>query len=247
VILAFDVSASMAANDIQPTRMEAAKAAAQNFVQQQPSSVKIGVVAFSDSGFSVQTPSNNQDEILAAINRLAPQRGTSLGRGILASLDAIAPGLGQVSSGEAPQLDEPVTPTPVPEGNYKSAVIVLLTDGENTSAPEPFAAAQVAADRGVRIYTIGIGSAEGAILDIDGFNVHTMLDEATLKQISQLTGGAYYNAENEDDLHKIYKDLSPQLVIKPEKAEVTSLFAGASIFVLLLGGIFSLVWFSRMP
>jgi Ca-activated chloride channel family protein len=247
VILAFDVSGSMAADDMQPTRMEAAKAAAKDFIERQPSSVKIGVVAFSDSGFSVRAPTDDQVEIMAAINRLAPERGTSLGRGILASLDAIAPGLGQVSSGQSSELEGPVTPTPLPEGTYTSAVVVLLTDGENTTTPDPLAAAQVAADRGVRIYTIGIGSPEGAILDIDGFNVHTMLNEATLQQISQLTGGAYYNAENEEDLHKIYGDLSPQWVIKPEKTEVTSVLAGASILVLLLGGMFSLLWFSRMP
>jgi Ca-activated chloride channel family protein len=131
--------------------------------------------------------------------------------------------------------------------NHSSSVVVLLTDGENTTAPDPLIAAQAAADLGIRIYTIGIGSPEGAVLDIDGFNVHTMLNEATLQQISQVTGGAYYNARNKEDLHKVYKDLSPQWVIKPEKTEVTSVFAGASILVLLLGGLFSLLWFSRIP
>lgn len=114
VILAFDVSGSMAADDMEPTRMEAAKAAAKEFIARQPSSVKIGVVAFSDSGFSVQAPTYDPAELMAAIYRLAPERGTSLGRGILASLDAIDPGLGQVSSGQSSQLEEPVTPTPVP-------------------------------------------------------------------------------------------------------------------------------------
>jgi Ca-activated chloride channel family protein len=248
VILAFDDSGSMAADDLKPTRMEAAKAAARDFVQRQPLSVQIGVVAFSDSGFTVQIPTNDKDGILAAINRLAPQRGTSLASGILASLNTIAAGTRQ-----APLLYSDLTPsptpspTPVPKGTYTSAVIVLLTDGENNESPDPLAAAQTAADRGVRIYTVGIGSAQGTTLHINGFTVHTQLDEATLKQISELTGGAYYNAENEQDLLKIYDNLNTQLVIKPQKTEVTSIFAGASILALLIGGVFSLLWFSRLP
>ena len=248
VILAFDDSGSMVADDLEPTRMEAAKAAARDFVQRQPLTVQTGVVAFSDNGFTVQVPTNDKDAILAAINRLAPQRGTSLASGILASLNTIAAGTGQ-----APHLYSNVTPsptpspTPVPKGTYTSAVIVLLTDGENNESPDPLAAAQTAADRGVRIYTVGIGSATGTTVHVNGFTVHTQLDEAMLKQISELTGGAYYNAENEQDLLKIYDNLNSQLVIKPEKTEVTSVFAGASILLLLAGGVFSLLWFSRLP
>jgi Ca-activated chloride channel family protein len=248
ILLAFDVSGSMAADDMQPTRMEAAKAAARDFVERQPPSVQIGVVAFSDSGFAVQTPTNDQEAILASINRLTPTRGTSLANGILASLNAIAADVGQ-----APLLYSDLTPAPtatptsVPQGTYTSAVIVLLTDGENTVSPDPLAAAQAAAERGVRIYTVGVGTAAGTLLHIDGFTVHTQLDEAMLQQISQLTEGVYYNAENEQDLHTIYDNLDPQLVIKPEKMEVTSIFAGASILVLLIGGAFSLLWFSRLP
>jgi Ca-activated chloride channel family protein len=139
------------------------------------------------------------------------------------------------------------TPTPVPEGTYTPAVIVLLSDGENTVSPDPLVAAQAAADRGVRIYTVGIGSAAGATLHINGFIIHSQLDEAMLQQISLLTDGAYYSAENEQDLRTIYDNLDPQLVMKPEKMEVTSIFAGASILVLLIGGAFSLLWFSRLP
>jgi Ca-activated chloride channel family protein len=248
VILAFDVSGSMAADDLDPTRMEAAKAAAQAFIEQQPPSVLIGVVAFSDSGFAVQAPTNDPEAILSTINRLTPELGTSLANGIITSLNTLA-----TEEEPAPRLYSNVTPaptptpTPVPEGMYAPAVIVLLTDGENNEDPDPLAAAQAAADRGVRIHTVGIGSAAGTTLNIDGFIVHTQLNEALLQQISQLTGGTYYNAQNEEDLQAIYKNLDPQLVIKPEKMEVTSIFAGASILVLLTGGAFSLLWFSRLP
>jgi Ca-activated chloride channel family protein len=250
VILAFDISGSMAADDLKPTRMEAAKVAARDFVQRQPLTVQIGVVGFSDNGFAVQAPTNNQDAILATINRLTPQRGTSLGQGILASLKAIA-----VANGppQAPRLYSNLTPTPtsvptpVPQGTHASAVIVLLTDGENNENPDPLVAAQAALDRGVRIYTVGIGSAAGTTLHVNGFTVHTRLDEEMLQQISQITDGVYYNAQNQQELRTIYDNLNPQLVIKPEKLELTSIFAGASTLVLLIGGTFSLLWFSRLP
>jgi Ca-activated chloride channel family protein len=126
-------------------------------------------------------------------------------------------------------------------------VIILLTDGENNESPDPLGAAQTAADRGVRIFTVGLGSVTGSDLHINGFIIHTQLDEPTLQQISQITGGTYYNAQNAQDLNNIYNNLNPQLVTKPEETEVTSFFAGASILVLLLGGTFSLLWFSRLP
>lgn len=248
VILAFDVSGSMAADDLKPTRMEAAKAAARDFVEHQPRTVQIGVVAFSDNGFAVQVPTNDQEAILAAINRLTPQSGTSLGQGILASLNVIAAGNGQAArlySNLGPTAIP--TPAPVPKGSDTSNVIVLLTDGENNESPDPREAAQTAADRGVRIYTVGIGSAAGTTLHVNGFTVHTQLDEAALEQIAQLTEGAYYNADNQQDLDTIYENLDLQLVVKPEKTEVTALFAGAGILALLIGGILSMLWFSRVP
>jgi Ca-activated chloride channel family protein len=249
VILAFDVSGSMAADDLDPSRLEAAKAAAQQFVAQQPRSVLVGVVSFSDSGFGVQPPTSDQEAVLAAIERLTPQLGTSLANGIFASLNTLA----AAENKPPPQLYTDLTPvptptpTPVPEGTYRPAVIVLLTDGENNESPDPLAAAEAASDRGVRIYTVGIGSADGTTLEIEGFTVHTRLDEGLLQQISELTGGTYYSAENEQELLTIYDNLDPQLVTKPEKMEVTSIFAGASILILLIGGTFSLMWFSRVP
>src|SRR5690242_902273 len=188
VILAFDVSGSMAAEDLQPNRMEAAKVAARAFVEQQPRTVQIGVLAFSDSGLAVQAPTNDQAAIPAAINRLSPQRGTSLGQGILASLNTIA-----AANQPPPKIYSNLTPTPaasptpVPAGTYTSAAIVLLSDGENNENPDPLEAAKVAADRGVRIYTIGIGSPAGTTLHVNGFTVHTSLDEAMLQHVAQLT------------------------------------------------------------
>jgi Ca-activated chloride channel family protein len=248
VILAFDVSGSMAANDMQPTRMDAAKVAAKEFVLRQPSTVNIGIIAFSDDGFSVQVPTNDQAAILAAIDRLKPQRGTSLGQGILASLNVITEGSAQAVSQDSSLMPTPApTPTPLPEGTYTSAVIVMLTDGENNELPDPLEAAQIASDRGVRIHTIGIGSAEGVSLHVNGFNVFTQLNEPLLQQIALITDGAYYHAANDQDLQAIYEKIDPQLVVRPEQMEITSILAGASVLVLLIGGVFSLMWFSRLP
>jgi Ca-activated chloride channel family protein len=249
VVLAFDVSGSMAADDLKPTRMEAAKAAAKDFVARQPPGVIIGVVAFSDAGLSVQAPTNDQAAVLAAIKRLTPQRGTSLGQGILAALNTIAiaengPTTDYYTNGSpAPTA----TPAPVPPASDTSAAIVLITDGENTAPPDPVAAAQAAADRGVRIDTVGIASAAGTTLDINGFKVHTQLDAATLQRIADVTGGTYYAAEDGADLHKVYDDLATRLVVRPQMIEVTGLFAGASILFLALGGITSLAWLGRLP
>lgn len=248
VILAFDVSGSMAATDLQPTRMEAAKAVAQDFVQRQPSSVQIGVVAFSESGLAIQAPTNDQAAILGAIARITPQRGTSLGQGIGAALNAL-----DADANQGPRRYSTLTPTPtptplpVPPGTNRSTAILLLTDGENTGPPDPLEAAQIAADRGIRIYTVGIGSAAGTTLKVNGFTVHTRLDEATLQQIAERTTGAYYNAENEEELREIYDNLDLQLVVKPDETEVTALFAGVGFLLLLIGGAFSLLWFSRVP
>jgi Ca-activated chloride channel family protein len=246
VILAFDVSGSMAAEDMQPTRMEAAKVAAREFVERQPSSVQIGVVAFSDGGISVQSPTKDQNAILTAINRLAPQRGTSLGSGILQSLNAIAE-----SRGEAPPPSDSLTPvptpTPLPYGTYIPAAIVLLTDGENTANPDPVEAALTAAGQGVRVYTIGVGSPEGTALTVNDFSVFTQLNEPMLQQISTLTDGVYYNAQSEDDLREIYENLDVQVVVRPERTEITSIFTGISLLFMLIGGAFSLMWFSRLP
>jgi Ca-activated chloride channel homolog len=249
VILAFDVSGSMAAEDLKPNRLEAAKSAAIDFLEHRPQGVQVGVVAFSDNGFTVQVPTDDDDAILGTISRLAPESGTSIANGIFASLNLIA----TLSSRPTPHLytdltpAPPATPTPVPPGTFVPAAIVLLTDGENNEDPDPLAAAQASADRGVRIYAVGIGSTAGTMLEVNGFVVHTQLDEETLQQVARRTGGAYYSAANEEDLNNVFRNINPQLAIRSQEMEVTSLFAGASILALLVGAALSLLWFSRVP
>ena len=249
VMLTFDVSGSMAAEDLQPTRIEAAKAAAREFAKKQPTGISIGVVVFSDGGISVQPPTENREETLATIDRLVPRRGTSVGNGILVALNTIA-----VDAGDPPILntndlsqDPAVTPVEAPQGWYPSAVVVLFTDGENNQDPDPALAAEMAADLGVRVYTVGIGTTAGTTIEVEGMTVHTALDEAMLQYIASETGGMYYNAGNEAELDRIYSDLEPKLSIKPEEMEMTSIFAGLGMIVFLLGGMLSLLWFGHVP
>jgi Ca-activated chloride channel family protein len=243
VMLAFDVSASMGADDMEPTRLGAAKIAAAAFVERQPGNIKIGVVAFSDEGLVVQRPTDDHVEITAAIKRLMPQTGTSLGHGILAALEDDFPVLesDQSRDGQMETMPE------VSIGAFAPRVIVLLTDGEDTTRSDPLEAAQMAIEQGVRVYTVGIGGAGGTTLEIDGFNVFTRLDENVLKDIAQLTEAEYYNAEDSDDLRSVYQNLDPKFVVRPEKMEITSILGGISMLVLLLGGAISLLWFGRIP
>jgi Ca-activated chloride channel family protein len=248
VVLAFDVSGSMAADDAIPSRMEAAKAAARSLVEQQPDGVAIGVVTFSDTGFTVQTPTHDRDSILAAINRISPTRGTSLANGILIALNAIDSAREPAVNYYSNLTPAPTpTPTPMPPGQYSSASIVLLSDGENNERPDPSLAAQAAADRGVRIYTIGVGTAEGAILHVEGLTVRSRLEAPLLQQIADLTGGAYFEAPAAKDWAQVYNNLDPELLLKPEKTEVTAILAGVGTLFLLAGAILSLFQVGRAP
>jgi Ca-activated chloride channel family protein len=249
VLLAFDVSGSMAATDVAPSRMEAARAAALEFVKNAPSSLRIGVVAFSDAGFSTQVPTDERSLVVAAIQRLEPERGTSLAKGIQTSLTAIdlaehPPGVDYYTTGSP--APTPV-PTPVPSGVHDPAVIVLFSDGENTVNPDPTGAIQAARDRGVRVDTVGIGTAAGATLEIDGFRIHSSLDEAVLQDIAQQTDGTYYPATDQADLSRIGDDVERRFVVKTEPFELTSLFAMGGFALLAVGGLASLRWFGRMP
>ncbi|MCA9927613.1 MAG: VWA domain-containing protein [Anaerolineales bacterium] len=247
VVLAFDVSNSMLADDLEPTRIEAAKAAARTFVENQPSTIQIGVVAFGNGGLVVQPPTDVQADVLAAIDRISPQGGTSLGQGIFTALNAIA---GEPIGVEGATLAEDGLPEEMPTieiDDYSSAVIVLLTDGENTSQPDPLDVAQLAAEAGVRIYPVGIGSAEGSVLEVDGFNILTQLNEPALQNIADVTNGFYYHAEDEESLQEIYRDIDLQMTIKGEMMEVTSILAGIGALFFLIGGGLAMVWFGRVP
>jgi Ca-activated chloride channel homolog len=242
VVLAFDVSASMRADDLAPTRMQAAKRAARTFVGNQPGSIRIGVVSFSNASFVLQPPTRVKADVLDAINRLVPNGGTSVGQGILASLNAIA--------GEPIPVDAEALAAGAQQPSVKflgSSAVVMLTDGEDTSRLDPLAVAQIAAQSGVRIYPIGVGSAEGTVVAIDGFSVATKLDEGLLREVARETNGTYFRAQNAAQLSKIYDGIDLQLTTEGEMTEVTSIFAGVALLFLLAGGVLSMLWLGRAP
>ena len=253
VVLAFDVSGSMAATDQSPTRMDAAKAIATDFVQHQPPGIAIGIVAFSDSGIAVQAPSTDQAEVLGAIKQLTPQKGTALGQGIESALHLIAVAEAgssvdyytQASPGPSPAPTP--TPAPVAPGSHASAAVILLTDGENNERPDPLTIAQQAADLGIRVDTVAIGTAAGADLNLNGFHVHSQLDEALLQQIATTTDGTYYGPDASAQLTDVYGAISPKVTIQNQTIELTALVAGASMALVVLGAMASLAFLGRLP
>jgi Ca-activated chloride channel family protein len=242
VILAFDVSSSMSADDFEPTRLEAAKAAARAFVESQPNTVMIGIVAFSNGGLIVQQPTNDQAALFSTIERLTPQGGTSLGHGVFTSLNAIA---GEALTIEETSLEDGAPSLQIEDPS--SAVIILLTDGENTNEPNPLEIAQLAAESGVRIYPVGIGSQDGTVIEVNGFNILTQLNETMLEEIANLTNGSYYFAEDEEKLQEIYENIDLRLTVEGEMSEITSIVAGVSLLFILIGGALSVLWFGRLP
>jgi Ca-activated chloride channel family protein len=241
VILAFDVSTSMAAKDLAPTRLDAAKAAARTFVAKQPSTIRLGVVAFGDSAVISQQPTNDRAQVLAAIDRLAPQGGTALGRGIVSAISAIA---GKPISVDETGQDGTAGGDDL--GYYGSAAVVLLSDGENTTDPDPLVLAELASTAGVRIYPIGLGSPQGTVLEVDGFQVATRLDEATLRQIADTTDGSYYAASDTAALSKVYSAINLTWTARTERREITSWFAAVAAAFLLLGAGVSVVRSGRV-
>lgn len=239
VMLAFDVSTSMAATDMAPTRLDAAKAAARTFVGRQPSSIRIGVVAFGDSAVVSQQPTDDRAAVLAAIDRLTPQGGTAVGRGLVSALSAIAGKPVEVGA-------EPGAGDDAEIGYYSSAAIVLLSDGENTVDPDPKEVADLASAAGVKVYAIGVGSTRGTVLQVDGFQVSTALDEATLKQVATTTNGAYYPAADAASLAKVYTSIDLAWTARTREREVTSWFAAAAAILLLLGAAVSVARSGRV-
>ncbi|MCO1659673.1 vWA domain-containing protein [Pseudonocardia humida] len=239
VILAFDVSASMAATDVAPTRMEGAKAAAREFVLRQPESVLMGVVAFGGTGLVTQEVTADRAGVLAAIDRLSPQGGTGLARGLQTALSAIVgrPVEVDTSSGGA-------EPRGADLGYHGSAAIVLISDGENTDDLDPVAMADIASGAGVRVYPVGLGSPAGTVLQIDGFQVATALDEPTLREIAAHTDGEYFAAPDEQSLAAV-SDSVVAWTVRTDRVEVTGLVAAAAALLVLIGVGLSLTWYGR--
>jgi len=259
VILAMDVSGSMRATDVQPNRLAASQAAAKAFIAEQPPTTRIGVVAFAATASLVQTPTRNREDIIASIDRFQLQRGTAIGSGIIVSLATLFPDAGiDVSkliygrdARRSIPLDQAREPEkkdfkPVPPGSYNSGAIILLTDGQRTTGPDSLEAARMAADRGVRVFTVGVGTKDGETIGFEGWSMRVRLDEETLKKIANLTHGEYFYAGTATDLVKVYKTLNSRLVLEKKETEITALLSAAAAVMVLLAAALSLLWFNRI-
>ncbi|MCB9077520.1 MAG: VWA domain-containing protein [Anaerolineaceae bacterium] len=252
IILALDVSRSMCSTDIPPSRLEAAQDAAVSFIQRQAPNTQIGIVAFAGFAELITPPTTDQEVLYNAIESLTTARWTAIGSAILTSLDAIAeinPNVAP-SAGPAAQIEL----TPAPNGVYMSDIIVLLTDGASNQGPLPLAAAQQAVDRGIRVYPIGFGTASGSIMDCSSFGGGTSfgggfgggfrrgIDEETLKEIADMTGGTYFSAESAGELQDIFQELPTYLITKRELREISVAFTimGALLAAMAIG--LSLIW-----
>jgi Ca-activated chloride channel family protein len=266
IILAMDVSGSMRAADVEPNRLVAAQNAARAFVNDQPAHTKVGVVSFAGTAAVVQPPTRTKEDIIAAIDRFQLQRGTAVGSGILVSLKTIFPDAefdlrawnprgeqaksspidkaGRGSGGDKGGAGAAFKA--VPPGSFTSAAIILLTDGQTTTGPDPIEAARMAAERGVRVFTVGIGTQKGEMIGAEGWSMRVRLDEAALKQIANVTQGEYFYAGTAADLKKVYEALSSKLVFEQRQQEVTALFAAAgALFAIVAAGL-SMLWFGRV-
>ena len=258
VILAMDVSGSMRATDVKPSRIVAAQDAARAFVADQPKSTRIGVVSFAATASVVQAPTRSREDILGAIERFQLQRGTAIGSGILVSLKTIFPDADFDLRSYNPRRESAKAAAADPAkaaakqaakaepGSYAAAAVILLTDGQTTTGPDPIEAARIAADRGVRVYTVGVGTTSGEIIGSEGWSMRVRLDEDSLKTIANITRGEYFHAGNATDLQKIYKSLNSKIFFEQKETEVTSLFAAAAAALALLAATLSLLWFNRI-
>ena len=259
IILAMDVSGSMRATDVQPNRISAAQAAAKAFVAEQPANVRIGVVAFAGTASVVQAPTQNREDIIAAIDRFQLQRATAIGSGIIVSLATIFPEAGidvisflygrnsarGVPIDRAGKTDKPAF-KPVQPGSYTSAAIILLTDGQRTTGPDSIEAARLAADRGVRVFTVGFGTKNGGSIGFEGWSMRVRLDEETLKAIADITRGEYFYAGTATDLKKVYQSLNSRLVLEKKQTEIGALFSAAAAIIAVLSALLSVLWFNRI-
>jgi Ca-activated chloride channel homolog len=269
IIIAIDISGSMRSRDIYPTRLAAAEAAALSFVQHQKPGTQLGLVAFYSYSEFIQPPTNDQEALQAAIESLILGRRTAIGSGILKALDAIA----QADPSVAPSIPDTggagIQPTPVPHGAYAPDIIVLLTDGVSNTGPEPLVAAQQAADRGVRVYTIGFGTQNGSIpfggqqsqgqdpfgngggngfggggggQNFFGGGFRTGIDEPTLKQIAAMTGGRYYTASSAEELQSVFQNLPISLITKHQTTEISVFFTALAALLVAAAVMLSRIW-----
>lgn len=279
IILAIDLSGSMKATDVAPSRLEAAQQALRTFIRELPLSTQVGIVTFGASAATIQAPTLSRDQLLTAVDRFELRRGTAIGGGIAMSLKTLYPDVtirdasatmslfGDSASAGAPASDpsdatdagdnannavgkprSPRIPDPFPAepGSNDTAAIILLSDGQNNGGPDPLKMADLVSQYGVRIYTVGFGTQEGAVIGSEGRSMRVRLDEPMLREIASVTAGEYLRAESATELERVYDSLTGQLVFEAQRTEVSSLFGLLGATLALLASGLSLFWFNRV-
>jgi Ca-activated chloride channel family protein len=258
IVLAMDVSRSMRATDVDPNRISAAQSAAKSFIEEMPRNVRVGIVTFAGTAAIVQTPTDNREDLLAAIDRFQLQRATATGSGLIVALSVLFPDAGidlesiifDRRMGSAPldrkqALAAKKDFTPVAPGSHTSGLIILLSDGRRTTGPDPVEAAKMAAERGVRVYTVGFGSRAGGAVDFGGWSVYMVLDEEALKAVAHATGGEYFYAGTAADLRKVYQHLNAKFALEKRETELSALLGAAAALLAIGAALLSLLWFHR--
>ena len=259
IVMALDASGSMRAKDVEPSRLVAMQNAAKQFVADASPRTKIGIVTFAATAALVQPPTEDREAVIAAIDRIQLQRATATGSGLIVSLATLFPDAGfdvstAVFGRDAPRSapigeakkDPKKDFKPAEPGSYSSAVIILLTDGQRTTGPDPIEIAKLAADRGVRVYTVGFGTTSGEVIGFEGWSFRVRLDEETLKTVALMTRGEYFYAGTAADLKKVYQTLNSRLSLEKKETEVTALLSGIAALFAMVSGLLSLLWFNRI-
>jgi len=259
IILAMDVSGSMRATDVKPNRLVASQNAAKAFLAELPRNVKVGIVAFAGSAQVVQPPTLSREDLVAAIDKFQLQRATAIGSALVVSLAELFPDEGidlsaitygnqrprGVAIDQAPKKEKKEF-VPVAPGSYGSAAIILLTDGQRTTGVDTMEASKMAADRGVRVYTVGVGTVDGETIGFEGWSMRVRLDEATLKAVATQTQAEYFYAGNAETLTKVYEKLSSRLTIEKKETEISGLVALVAAVLAIASAGLSLLWFNRI-
>ena len=267
LVLAMDTSRSMMATDVPPTRIVAAQQAARDLIVDLPSSVRLGIVSFAGTSTVVQPPTDSRQDMLDALDRFELQRGTATGSGLIQALAVLFPDdgidqeailFGSVSpraGSPAASLDQREAADaikkreqerqPVEPGSYRHGAIILLSDGRRTAGPDPADAARMAAQRGVRVYTVGFGSAQSGANDESGMGYYMQLDEPALRGVAKITGGEYFQAGSAADLSQVYRQLTARFALERKETEVSALFSAVAVLLLVAACALSMLWFRR--
>jgi Ca-activated chloride channel family protein len=258
IMLAMDVSLSMRVSDVKPTRLAAAQEAAKLFLRDLPKNIEVGLVTFAGSAQVAQAATMDRESLVSAIDAFQMQYGTAIGNAIVVCLAELFPddgiNLGDMTFGPRQKArgrdEKQAAPAkeikPVAPGSYGSAAILLLSDGRRTTGVDTLEAAKMAADRGVRIHVVGLGTVDGPVGAGDGLAIYMQLDEPTLREVARMTGGEYHHAGTAEELRTVYQGLGSRLEVQTRETEITALLALTGAALVLAATALSLLWYGRI-